>query len=127
MMSFLMIGDNDDWPTIPDETEMPMMEEPKPGQAPQPLPKFFKNMFKEVSALTPSTKGIIANSVEELEEEIMPVMRSLPRLAGIPVLSVGPLMSVETFRPSEQAKMQAISSWLDRQAPASVAYVSFGM
>ncbi|TVU00247.1 hypothetical protein EJB05_54356, partial [Eragrostis curvula] len=66
-----------------------------------------------------------------MEPEAVAALRGGAVVAGLPpVFAVGPLIPVELRETGEAAKEEQGSSsyvaWLDRQAPRSVVYVSFG-
>jgi hypothetical protein len=70
-------------------------------------------------------EGCVAVAVKSCFEEEDKYIRYFENAIGVPVLSVGPLMS--TLQPVDGgSKGSALLEWLDRQRTASLVFVSFG-
>ncbi|KAF8697130.1 hypothetical protein HU200_036124 [Digitaria exilis] len=84
---------------------------------------------KQIAAFR-STDALLVNTAEDLEPKGIQMLRQL--FNNVPVYPVGPLLLRPTAAlsssssPAPGTKRNAILSWLDRQPPCSVLYVSFG-
>ncbi|KAF8668332.1 hypothetical protein HU200_052391 [Digitaria exilis] len=84
---------------------------------------------KQIAAFH-NTDALLVNTAEDLEPKGMLMLRQL--FNNVPVYPVGPLLLGPTAAlsspssPAPGTKRNAILSWLDRQPPCSVLYVSFG-
>ncbi|KAL5698517.1 hydroquinone glucosyltransferase [Ranunculus cassubicifolius] len=85
------------------------------------------SMALKLSGCLSEAKGIIVNSVAELEAQ---AVDSFDRLAKNDSLlyMVGPILDLEgkTHSPSDQAKYDRIMKWLDTQPESSVVFLCFG-
>ncbi|KAM6548653.1 hypothetical protein CsatB_020329 [Cannabis sativa] len=94
------------------------------------LPSFALNKqgfvaFAALSREYKKTKGIIVNTVLELESH---AVCSLSDVVIPPVYTVGPLLDlkVKSRTPSDQLEYDQIMSWLNDQPPKSVVFLCFG-
>uniref|UniRef100_A0A0D6R3J3 Glycosyltransferase n=1 Tax=Araucaria cunninghamii TaxID=56994 RepID=A0A0D6R3J3_ARACU len=90
--------------------------------------RWFKFAARQTSFLGPA-KGNILNSFYALESEFINRARERLVFGGKPVWMVGPLLPQAFFDNGQGLQLSTDSeylTWLDRQAPASVLYVSFG-
>ncbi|GLJ41412.1 hypothetical protein SUGI_0857160 [Cryptomeria japonica] len=90
--------------------------------------RLLKYAMRQRSLLEPA-KGYIINTFSTLESEFVHQGREELIYSGKPVWSVGPLLPQAFFNDERRLQLQADTEcviWLDRQAPASVLYVSFG-
>ncbi|KAL3650206.1 hypothetical protein CASFOL_006609 [Castilleja foliolosa] len=96
--------------------DLPVMAKSQTEQ----LYKLVQGMIKETKA----SSGIIWNSFQELEEL---ALTQLHQDFGIPVFPIGPFHKLFPASSSSLiAEDHTSISWLDKQAPKSVIYVSFG-
>ncbi|GLJ41405.1 hypothetical protein SUGI_0857050 [Cryptomeria japonica] len=88
----------------------------------------IKNIRRQ-SSFFEHAKGYIINTFTALESEFIPRGREELVFGGKPVWSVGPLLPQAFFNDERRLQLQADTEcmrWLDKRAPASVLYVSFG-
>ncbi|GLJ41404.1 hypothetical protein SUGI_0857040 [Cryptomeria japonica] len=90
--------------------------------------RLIKYLRRQRSLLGPA-KGYIINTFSALESEFIRQGREELAYGGKPVWSVGSLLPRAFFNDERRLRLQVDTEcmrWLDRQAPASVLYVSFG-
>ncbi|GLT93018.1 hypothetical protein SLE2022_108250 [Rubroshorea leprosula] len=84
----------------------------------------FYGLLANVIKETKASAGLIWNSYEELEQDALATSRQVFR---IPNFVIGPLhMYFPAASSSLLSQDKSCMSWLDKQAPNSVLYVSFG-
>ncbi|WVZ85232.1 hypothetical protein U9M48_032180 [Paspalum notatum var. saurae] len=83
---------------------------------------------KQVAALR-STDAVLVNTAESLEPKGLAMLRRFLG-GGVPVYPIGPLLRAATTpggaKKNTTTSSSPILSWLDKQLPGSVLYVSFG-
>ncbi|XP_057839870.2 zeatin O-glucosyltransferase [Cryptomeria japonica] len=94
------------------------------------LPESYLTYAKRQHSLQGLAKGHILNTFSAMESTFISRLREEKIFGDKPVWTVGPLLPHPFFHDEQRLQIQGADieclRWLDRQAPASVLYVSFG-
>ncbi|XP_021904119.1 UDP-glycosyltransferase 76F1-like [Carica papaya] len=85
-----------------------------------------EDLFELVNGMIDGTKssaGVIFNTFQELED---PAIAAISQHFQVPIFPIGPFHKLLPAKPPTQPDQTAAIDWLDKQAPSSVIYVSFG-
>ncbi|KAJ0101012.1 hypothetical protein Patl1_06501 [Pistacia atlantica] len=112
------------------QSEAPVPEFPPlrvkdlPPQSVAQYPDKFYQLFTLLASQTRASSGLIWNSCQELEQDAITALQQEFR---IPIFTIGPFHKYfPAYSSSLLSQDQRCISWLDKQAPKSVIYVSFG-
>ncbi|OQV15142.1 putative UDP-glycosyltransferase 72B1 [Hypsibius exemplaris] len=124
----IMLMLNEDSPTVEEADAEPFVKLPEPGEAPRPVPEAMKKLFLPMRTGLKFARGIIINSLRELDQEAIRAIDENGELKALTFHFVGPLLPEEKGANSEAqlATEGKVGKWLDAQAVNSVVYVSFG-
>ncbi|KAF7830832.1 anthocyanidin 3-O-glucosyltransferase 2-like [Senna tora] len=89
------------------------------------LGKEWKSFFLNYGRGFKRAKGIIVNTVEELESHAIHSLSKSDNTSGIPVYPVGPILGRKADSDDDNKKSDVIE-WLDNQPPSSVIFLCFG-
>ncbi|OQV20399.1 putative UDP-glycosyltransferase 72B1 [Hypsibius exemplaris] len=113
---------NEGTPTVSIEEADAFIELPEPGGQLQAFTVNMKTLFLPVRNNLGLAKGIIINTLRELEPDLLRDLHANPPMPVMRVWCVGPLFPEETSTTTENS----VPEWLNRQSDGSVVYVSFG-
>ena len=127
--TWLALCVDEEYPALPPDQDdsRKFQETPLTGRPMSPIPAALKSLLLTISATIPLSKGIIFNSVREMEEEALQKIQAFPNTKATSMHCLGPLVqSNEMFSVANLEQQEKVREWLETKAANTVVYLSFG-
>jgi UDP-glucoronosyl and UDP-glucosyl transferase len=127
-MTLFSLNFDPETPAVPDQDleEIPFDEMPQLEATPLPIIQVMKTLLTSLQNVTPLAAGIIANSVYDMEADVIDLIKAHERMKKVKFFCVGPLIPDDHFTTVKLQKQEKVRKWLDAKEALAVIYVSFG-